>query len=58
METHTEERKKRPEWQADQNNIVDYLIDRCKLGDRCSRDLMTQICGILEVPSCIFFYEY
>ncbi|XP_034834542.1 SET domain-containing protein SmydA-8 [Maniola hyperantus] len=49
METHTEERKKRPTWEADQNNIVNYLIDRCKLGDRCSTELLTQICGILEV---------
>ncbi|CAH2267761.1 jg15178 [Pararge aegeria aegeria] len=49
METHNEERQKRPTWDADQNNIVNYLVDHCKLGDRCSRELLTQICGILEV---------
>ncbi|XP_023947091.2 SET domain-containing protein SmydA-8 [Bicyclus anynana] len=49
METHTEERQKRATWRADQNNVVDYLIDRCKLGERCTRELLTRICGILEV---------
>ena len=49
METHTEERKKRPTWEADQVNIVNYLIDYCKLGNRFTKQLVEQVCGILEV---------
>ncbi|CAH0725580.1 unnamed protein product, partial [Brenthis ino] len=49
METHTEERKKRHTWEADQINIVNYLIDHCKLGKKFSKELVEQVCGILEV---------
>ncbi|XP_072945140.1 SET domain-containing protein SmydA-8 [Epargyreus clarus] len=49
METHTEERQKRPTWDADQVNIVDYLIDHCKLGGRFTKELVQRVCGILEV---------
>ncbi|CAH2093115.1 unnamed protein product [Euphydryas editha] len=51
METHTEERRKRPTWDADQNNIVNYLIEHCKLESRFSKDMVEQVCGILEVNS-------
>nr|XP_026495920.1 SET domain-containing protein SmydA-8 [Vanessa tameamea] len=49
METHTEARKNRPTWEADQVNIVNYLIDHCKLRNRFSKELVEQVCGILEV---------
>ncbi|CAF4829512.1 unnamed protein product [Pieris macdunnoughi] len=56
METHTGERIKRPSWEADQNNIVNFLINHCKLGAKFNHDLLEKICGILavnavEIPS-------
>ncbi|XP_026746343.1 SET domain-containing protein SmydA-8 [Trichoplusia ni] len=51
METHTESRKLRPTWGADQVNIADFLIDHCKLGNRFDKDLVQRVCGILEVNS-------
>ncbi|KAI5638448.1 hypothetical protein NE865_08913 [Phthorimaea operculella] len=51
METHTEERKKRPTWAADEVNVVNFLIDHCKLGSRFDKDLVQRVCGILEVNS-------
>ncbi|XP_061379208.1 SET domain-containing protein SmydA-8 [Danaus plexippus] len=49
METHTEQRRKRSTWKADQINIVKYLVDHCKLNCRFSKELVEQVCGILEV---------
>ncbi|XP_045451310.1 SET domain-containing protein SmydA-8 [Melitaea cinxia] len=49
MENHTEERRKKPTWDADQNNVVNYLIEHCKLEGRFSKDLVQKVCGILEV---------
>lgn len=49
METHTESRKLRPTWGADQVNIADFLIDHCKLGNKFDKDLVQRVCGILEV---------
>lgn len=49
METHTEERRKKPTWDADQNNVVNYLVEHCKLEGRFSKDLVEKVCGILEV---------
>ncbi|CAG9788835.1 unnamed protein product [Diatraea saccharalis] len=51
METHTEARKQRPSWAADQINVVDFLIDHCKLGNRFDKELVQSVCGILEVNS-------
>ncbi|CAH0400982.1 unnamed protein product [Chilo suppressalis] len=51
MEAHTEARKQRPTWAADQVNVVDFLIDHCKLGDRFDKELAQRVCGILEVNS-------
>ncbi|CAK1555746.1 unnamed protein product [Leptosia nina] len=49
METHTDERKKRQSWEADQNNILNFLLTRCKLGAKFSKDLIEKVCGILAV---------
>ncbi|XP_041982350.1 SET domain-containing protein SmydA-8 [Aricia agestis] len=49
LESHTEERKKRPTWEVDEVNIVNFLRDHCKLGDRFSKELVQKVCGILEV---------
>ncbi|KAG6451401.1 hypothetical protein O3G_MSEX007112 [Manduca sexta] len=51
METHTEERKLRPTWEADQVNIAGFLLDHCKLGSRFDKELVQRVCGILEVNS-------
>ncbi|XP_011560447.3 SET domain-containing protein SmydA-8 [Plutella xylostella] len=51
METHSAARQLRPAWRADQVNIADFLVDHCKLGDRFSKELVQQVCGILEVNS-------
>ncbi|KAM3965851.1 SET and MYND domain containing, arthropod-specific, member 3 [Aphomia sociella] len=51
METHTEARMQRPTWSADQINIVDFLVDHCKLGSRFDKELVQRVCGILEVNS-------
>ncbi|CAH0563390.1 unnamed protein product [Brassicogethes aeneus] len=48
MEHHNEERKKRPIWQFNQTNVVDYLRGPCKL-ERFSEDLIHTVCGILEI---------
>ncbi|KPJ18660.1 Protein msta, isoform A [Papilio machaon] len=49
MEVHTESRQQRPTWSMDQVNIVDFLVDHCKLGDRFSKETVQKACGILEV---------
>lgn len=49
METHTEARRNRQTWAADQINIVNFLIDYCKLGNRFDKELVQKVCGILEV---------
>ncbi|XP_038222452.1 SET domain-containing protein SmydA-8 [Zerene cesonia] len=56
METHTEERMKRPSWEAEQNNVINFLLNHCKLSARFSRELVEKVCGILavnavEIPS-------
>ncbi|XP_060804870.1 SET domain-containing protein SmydA-8 [Amyelois transitella] len=51
METHTEARKEKPAWAADQVNIADFLVDHCKLGSKYDKDLVQRVCGILEVNS-------
>ncbi|XP_049875857.1 SET domain-containing protein SmydA-8-like [Pectinophora gossypiella] len=51
MEAHTEARRQRPTWAADQVNVVDFLIDHCKLGARFDKELVQRVCGILEVNS-------
>lgn len=55
MEAHTDARKERPTWGADQVNIADFLVDHCKLGSRFDKDLVQRVCGILEVGRQ---YEY
>jgi hypothetical protein len=56
MEAHTKERQLRTTWAVDQVNVVDYLIDYCKLGHRFQKDLVQRVCGILEVRknTCYF----
>ncbi|XP_068618073.1 SET domain-containing protein SmydA-8 [Battus philenor] len=49
MEVHTEARQQRVTWRVDQVNIVDFLVDHCKLGGRFSKELVQKACGILEV---------
>ncbi|XP_073955972.1 SET domain-containing protein SmydA-8-like [Choristoneura fumiferana] len=49
METHTTERQARPTWTADQVNVVTFLLEHCRLGDRFDKELVQQVCGILEV---------
>ncbi|CAG4991179.1 unnamed protein product [Colias eurytheme] len=56
METHTKERKNRPTWEAEQTNVVNFLLNHCKLGARFSSELVEKVCGILavnavEIPS-------
>ncbi|CAH1406319.1 unnamed protein product [Nezara viridula] len=49
MEAHTEERRKKIEWAAEQVNVVNFLVEACKLKDRFNEDKIQKICGILEV---------
>ncbi|XP_059048745.1 SET domain-containing protein SmydA-8 isoform X1 [Achroia grisella] len=49
METHNEARQQRPSWAADQANIVDFLVDHCKLGRKFDKELVQRVCGILEI---------
>ncbi|CAK1587126.1 unnamed protein product [Parnassius mnemosyne] len=49
MEVHSKARQQRNTWRVDQVNIVDFLIDHCKLGGRFSKELVQKACGILEV---------
>ncbi|CAG4960117.1 unnamed protein product [Parnassius apollo] len=49
MEVHKEARQQRSTWRVDQVNIVDFLIDHCKLGGRFNKELVQKACGILEV---------
>lgn len=51
MEYHPKERKGTELWKADEVNVVGYLQGPCKLKDRFSKDLIHQVCGILEVNS-------
>ncbi|VVC87245.1 unnamed protein product [Leptidea sinapis] len=56
METHTEERKKQASWAADYNNIVNFLLNHCKLGARFTEEDIIRVCGIIavnavEIPS-------
>lgn len=53
MEVHSEERQQRPTWGVDQVNVVDFLVDHCKLGERFDKDLVRRVCGILEVRCCL-----
>ncbi|GBP68563.1 SET domain-containing protein SmydA-8, isoform A, partial [Eumeta japonica] len=48
METHTEERRRRPTWDADQTNVAGFLVDHCKLAGRFDKELVQKVCGILE----------
>lgn len=58
METHTEARRQRPTWGADQVNVADFLIDHCKLGTRFDKELVQRVCGILEVLTDIVVKFY
>ncbi|XP_037049425.1 SET domain-containing protein SmydA-8-like [Bradysia coprophila] len=49
MEHHVERRRLTEQWNADQQNVVQYLCGPCKLQDRFSEELIQQVCGILEV---------
>lgn len=49
MECHTEERRRRENWNADQVNIVGYLHGPCGLRKCFSAELIQQACGYLEV---------
>lgn len=49
MESHEKERRDTEDWQADQVNIVEFLLKRCGLGERYSEELVHQVCGILAV---------
>ncbi|XP_004931827.1 SET domain-containing protein SmydA-8 [Bombyx mori] len=51
METHTEARQKKQTWSADQVNVVNFLVDHCKLGNKFDKELVQKVCGILEVNS-------
>uniref|UniRef100_A0ABD2W0K5 SET domain-containing protein n=1 Tax=Trichogramma kaykai TaxID=54128 RepID=A0ABD2W0K5_9HYME len=48
MESHDKERREKPQWQADQVNVVEYIRNRLKL-DRFSEELIQRCCGILEI---------
>ncbi|KAF6204066.1 hypothetical protein GE061_002406 [Apolygus lucorum] len=49
---HNSLRKENQEvWEAEGNNVVEFLRSRCKLSERFSEDLIRKICGILEVNS-------
>lgn len=48
METHETERKARPAWDADLQNIVKYIRGPLKL-EKYSEELIQQVLGILEV---------
>lgn len=58
METHTEARQQRPTWAADQVNVVDFLVDHCKLGSRFDKELVQRVCGILEVFIYTIFFLF
>lgn len=50
MQHHREERINSPAWNADQQNIVSYLLGPCKLKARgITEELIQQVIGILEV---------
>lgn len=49
MESHNEQRKLKPIWNYYQINVVDFLKNYCKLGERFSDDLIHTVCGILDV---------
>ncbi|CAH2044007.1 unnamed protein product, partial [Iphiclides podalirius] len=49
MEVHSTARRERATWEVDQVNIVDFLIDHCKLGGRFDKELVRKACGILEI---------
>lgn len=49
MEAHTDKRKEKPIWQYYQTNVVEFLQNHCKLGDRFSSELIHTVCGILDV---------
>lgn len=49
MEDHEKERRESNAWKIDQNNIVNYLRNQCKLKDRFSEELIQNVIGILEV---------
>lgn len=50
MQDHKEERFNTPAWNADQQNIIGYLLGPCKLKDRgITEELIQQVIGILEV---------
>lgn len=51
MEHHEALRRQTEQYNADQQNIVDYLIGPCNLKNRFSEDLIHQACGILDVNS-------
>lgn len=51
MEYHDAARKKSDLWHANEVNVVGYMHGPCKLGNRFSKDLIRQVCGILEVNS-------
>lgn len=48
METHEMERRSKPTWEADLQNIVKYIRGPLKLG-KYSEQLIQQVLGILEV---------
>lgn len=48
MEAHPEIQKKKPTWEFNQHNVVEYLRSPCKLS-RFSEDLIHQVCGILDI---------
>lgn len=50
MQDHKKERINTPAWNADQQNIVGYLLGPCKLKERgITEELIQQVIGILEV---------
>lgn len=50
MEAHNAIRKATPVWSINQTNVVDFLLDSCKLKDRgITENLLHTICGIIEV---------